>query len=36
LGSWLADLQNGDVQFYTALVGLGAVLVIAATIWLGR
>jgi NADH-quinone oxidoreductase subunit L len=36
VGERFSGLQNGDVQFYTALVGLGTVLVIAATIWLGR
>jgi NADH-quinone oxidoreductase subunit L len=36
IGEAFADVQNGDVQFYTALVGLGAVIAIAATIWLGR
>jgi NADH-quinone oxidoreductase subunit L len=36
IGEAFSALQNGDVQFYTALVGLGTVLVIAATIWLGR
>lgn len=36
VGKAFSGLQNGDVQFYTALVGLGAVLAIAATIWLGR
>jgi NADH-quinone oxidoreductase subunit L len=36
MGAYFSRLQNGDVAWYGTLIGLGAVLVIAATIWLGR
>jgi NADH-quinone oxidoreductase subunit L len=36
LGSWLSELQNGDVQWYSALVAAGGVLAVTLAWWLGR
>ncbi|MDO8914748.1 MAG: NADH-quinone oxidoreductase subunit L [Coriobacteriia bacterium] len=36
LGGLLARLSNGEIGWYGTLMGLGTVLVIAATIWLAR
>jgi len=36
LGEYASGLQNGDVSWYGTLVGLGAVVVIALSIWMAR
>jgi NADH-quinone oxidoreductase subunit L len=36
VGGFFSKLQNGEIGWYGTLMGLGTVLVIAATIWLGR
>ena len=35
-GAWFSDMQTGDAGWYGTLVGLGAVVVIALSIWMGR
>jgi hypothetical protein len=36
LGAWLSKLQNGDVQWYAALVTAGGVLAVTLAWWMGR
>jgi NADH-quinone oxidoreductase subunit L len=36
LGGWLTGLQNGDTQWYAALLGAGVVVLLAITMWAGR
>ncbi len=36
LGGLLALLQNGDAQWYAALIGAATVLLVAAALWAGR
>jgi len=36
LGRWMAKLQNGDAQWYSALVGAGVIAALAVALWAGR
>jgi len=36
VGSLLARLQSGDAQWYSAMIGIGVVLLLIASVWMGR
>ncbi len=36
LGQMFAELQNGDGQWYATLIAVGVVLMLVATMWMGR
>ncbi len=36
VGAALASLQTGDAQWYVTLIGVGVLLILVATVWMGR
>jgi NADH-quinone oxidoreductase subunit L len=36
VGAMLSRLQNGDAQWYTAMIGIGVLLLLVMTVWMGR
>jgi hypothetical protein len=36
VGAWFTGLQNGDVQWYAALVAAGGLLAVTLSWWMGQ